>query len=65
MDIGPPELLIVAVILLVLFGGSKIPQLARNLGKAKSELEAGMREGREGTASTEASTPADAAPPAT
>ena len=32
---------IVALVLLVLFGGAKIPELARSLGRAKSEFEKG------------------------
>jgi sec-independent protein translocase protein TatA len=32
------DLLIVAVIVLLLFGGSKLPQLARSLGEAQREL---------------------------
>ncbi|WP_426573044.1 twin-arginine translocase TatA/TatE family subunit [Aquihabitans sp. McL0605] len=43
MDVGPPELLIILVIALVLFGGKKIPQLAKSLGQAKSEFEKGSR----------------------
>jgi sec-independent protein translocase protein TatA len=43
MDIGPGELIILGIVLLLVFGGSKVPQLARNLGKAKSEFEKGMR----------------------
>lgn len=43
MDVGPAELLIVLVIALVLFGGKKIPDLARSLGQAKSEFEKGAR----------------------
>lgn len=39
-----PDLLIVLVILLVLFGGSKLPQLARSLGEAKRELEKAANE---------------------
>ena len=39
-----PELYIVLVIVLVVFGGSQIPKLARNLGQAKKEFEAGMSE---------------------
>ncbi len=45
-NIGTTELIIIAVVLLVLFGGKKIPELARGLGqsgrelkKAKAELE--------------------------
>jgi len=41
----PQELLIILVIILVLFGGAKLPELARNLGKAQRELKAGFREG--------------------
>jgi sec-independent protein translocase protein TatA len=47
MDIGPGELIIVGIVLLLVFGGSKIPQLARNLGLAKSEFEKGMHDGDE------------------
>ncbi|MGN6696022.1 MAG: Sec-independent protein translocase subunit TatA/TatB [Aquihabitans sp.] len=43
MDVGPAELLIVLVIALVLFGGKKIPDLARSLGQAKNEFEKGVR----------------------
>lgn len=37
--LGPQELLIILVIVLVLFGGAKLPQLARSLGEAKREFE--------------------------
>jgi sec-independent protein translocase protein TatA len=43
--LGGPELMIILVIVLVLFGGSQLPKLARNLGKAQKELKAGMEEG--------------------
>jgi sec-independent protein translocase protein TatA len=33
-----PELLIILVIVLLLFGGSKLPELARSLGHAKREF---------------------------
>jgi sec-independent protein translocase protein TatA len=46
MNLGGPELLIVLAVVLVLFGGAKLPQLARSLGEAKSELEAGLRAGK-------------------
>lgn len=44
--LGSTELLIVAGIALVLFGGSQIPKLARNLGKAQRELQKGLAEGQ-------------------
>ncbi len=40
-----PDLIIVALVVLVLFGGSQLPKLARSLGQAKKELDAGLREG--------------------
>ena len=43
--LGAPELIIILVAILVLFGSTKIPQLFRSLGQAKSEFEAGTREG--------------------
>ncbi len=43
--IGAPELLIVAGVIVLLFGAAKLPKLARSLGQAKSEFEAGAREG--------------------
>ena len=42
MDIGPPELLIILAVVLVLFGGKKLPELARSLGKAKQEFQDGL-----------------------
>ena len=44
--LGSTELLIVAGIALVLFGGSQLPKLARNLGKAQRELQKGLAEGQ-------------------
>jgi sec-independent protein translocase protein TatA len=42
---GGPELLIVLVIVLLLFGASRLPKLARSLGEAGRELKTGMKEG--------------------
>ncbi len=44
-NVKPTELLILLVIVLVLFGGSKLPQLARNLGQAQKEFKTGLDEG--------------------
>ena len=43
--LGPTELIIILVIVLLLFGGAKLPKLARSLGQAKNEFEAGTKEG--------------------
>ena len=40
-----PEFIIVLVVILVLFGGAKLPKLARSLGQAQSEFKAGLRDG--------------------
>jgi sec-independent protein translocase protein TatA len=44
-SVGVPELLIVLLIVLLVFGGAKLPKLARALGQAKSEFEKGVEEG--------------------
>jgi sec-independent protein translocase protein TatA len=69
MNFGPPELLIVLIVVLVVFGGSKIPKLARNLGQAQSEFKKGLGQvGESSDASPEpaasaASSAGDAPPP--
>lgn len=45
MNLGPTELLIILVVILVLFGGAKLPQLARSLGQAQKEFKDGLAEG--------------------
>jgi sec-independent protein translocase protein TatA len=49
--IGTPsglEIGIIVLVLVILFGASRIPDLARSLGEAKSEFQRGLEEGREG-----------------
>lgn len=43
MGISTKELIIVLVIILILFGATKIPQLARGLGRGISEFKKGAR----------------------
>jgi sec-independent protein translocase protein TatA len=40
-----PELIIVLVIVLLVFGGSQLPKLARSLGQAQKEFKSGLSEG--------------------
>ena len=47
--LGTQELMIILVIALVLFGGSKLPDLARSLGKSMNEFKKGIAEGTDET----------------
>ncbi|MFM7828241.1 MAG: twin-arginine translocase TatA/TatE family subunit [Actinomycetota bacterium] len=40
-----PEIWIIVLLVVVLFGGSRLPKIARNLGRAQSELKKGLAEG--------------------
>lgn len=42
VNLGAPELIIVLIVILVLFGGAKLPKLARSLGQAQSEFKKGV-----------------------
>jgi sec-independent protein translocase protein TatA len=40
-----PEWIVVLVVLVLLFGAKKLPELARSVGKSTSEFKKGMSEG--------------------
>jgi sec-independent protein translocase protein TatA len=42
--LGTPELMIVVVLVLVLFGGTKVPQLMRGLGEGMKEFKKATRD---------------------
>jgi len=44
VNLGAPELLIVLLVVLVLFGGAKLPKLARSMGQAQSEFKRGLND---------------------
>ena len=48
MNLGAPELLIILLVVLLLFGGTKLPKLARSLGQAQKEFKQGMDEPEKG-----------------
>lgn len=37
MSLGIPEILLIVVVVLLIFGGKRIPELARSLGRAQHE----------------------------
>jgi sec-independent protein translocase protein TatA len=43
--IGAPELIIVLLIVLLIFGGAKLPKLAKSMGQASKEFKKGLSEG--------------------
>lgn len=52
MNLGPTELLIILAIVLLIFGGSKLPKLARSLGEAKKEFESSATDSTDSASST-------------
>ena len=44
IGLGFPELLIILVVVLLLFGAARLPKLARSLGEAKREFDRGISE---------------------
>jgi len=50
MNLGPTELIIILLIVLLIFGGAKLPKLARSMGQAQKEFKSGLSDGaKEGT----------------
>lgn len=43
-NIGGTEIIIIAIIILLLFGGKKIPELMQGLGKGVKSFKKGMKE---------------------
>lgn len=42
--IGMQEMIIFMIVLIVIFGSSRLPSLMRNLGRSANEFKAGMRD---------------------
>ena len=54
---GGPEWILILVVLLLLFGARKLPELARSMGQASKEFKAGLKEGGKEQASVEGPCP--------
>ena len=62
MNLGPTEMVIILVIILVLFGGAKLPELAKGLGEGIRNFKQASREDKpetlpSGEAATEETKP--------
>ncbi len=44
-NLGPTELLIIAAVIFLLFGATRLPQLAKSLGQSKRAFKEGLDEG--------------------
>jgi len=44
-NIGTPEILIILGVIVLIFGSTQLPKLARSLGKAQTEFKRGLKEG--------------------
>lgn len=47
-SIGAPELIIILVIVLILFGAKKLPELAKSIGSSAKELRKSMKDDKAG-----------------
>ena len=44
-NIGPPEIILIVLAIVLLFGARKLPELARSLGRSSKEFKTGLKEG--------------------
>lgn len=50
--IGMPEIIVILVIILLIFGAKKLPELAKSIGKSVVELKDGLKGSSESDEST-------------
>jgi sec-independent protein translocase protein TatA len=46
-NIGTPEILIILGVLVLIFGSTQLPKLARSIGQAQQEFKKGLKEGEQ------------------
>ena len=63
MNFGTTEIILVVAVLFLLFGASRLPQLAKSLGQSRKAFKEGMREAEEEEAAERARLDQKAAAP--
>jgi len=63
MNFGTTEILLIVAVLFLLFGASRLPQLAKSLGQSRKAFKEGMREAEEDERSDQQRIAARTAPP--
>ena len=43
-SLGAPEIILIALVVLLIFGGKKIPELMRGLGKGETSFKKGLKD---------------------
>lgn len=59
---GPTELIVIAVLVVLLFGAAKIPQLGRGIGEGIANFKRGLKEGADVDETPPTRLPAESAP---
>jgi sec-independent protein translocase protein TatA len=52
-NLGAGEIILILLVILILFGAKKIPELARGIGKGMSEFKKGLRDVQDEIKSTD------------
>lgn len=47
MNFGPTEIILIVAVLFLLFGASRLPQLAKSIGQSRKAFREGMKEAEE------------------
>ena len=57
MDVGPREILLTVAAVAHLFGAERLPEIARSLGRARTELRKGLEEGERSASKPDSAEP--------
>jgi TatA/E family protein of Tat protein translocase len=62
LGLGTPEIIAIVIVLFLLFGATRLPQLAKSLGQSRKAFKEGMREAEEEERPDQQKMPPPAAP---